>query len=87
MTTVRHAIKEHDVVELLEPIDKDETLTRDPGDPRGTGQWPAGTRGAVVSDYGDIKLIEISDPTNWGAALDFISVPESRLKLITKHSH
>jgi hypothetical protein len=86
MATLKHALAEHDFVELTEPIDKDETLTRDPGEPRGIGQWPAGTRGTVVSDYGDAKLVEISDHDNWGAALDYIVVPESRLKLITRHS-
>jgi hypothetical protein len=68
MATVKHAIGEHDYVELFDKI----------------GRWPAGIRGTVVSDYGDVKLVEISDTR--GVALDFIQVPESGLKLITKHS-
>jgi len=75
MTTVKHGIYELDVVELLDPVDKVEL----------EGQWPAGTRGTVVSERDDVKLVEISDPEAFGAALDFISVPESRLKLISKH--
>lgn len=70
MATVKHAISEHDHVALLDTV----------------GNWPAGTTGAVVSDYGDVKLVEISDPDDVGAALDFVQVPESRLRLITKHS-
>lgn len=45
MATVKHAIREHDVVELLDPI----------------GKWPAGGSGTVVSDYGAVKLVEIAD--------------------------
>jgi hypothetical protein len=70
MTTVRHAIKENDVVELREQ----------------EGKWPAGTIGAIVSDYGEVKLVEISDADNFGATLDLIQVAEPRLKLIAKHS-
>jgi hypothetical protein len=40
----------------------------------------------VVSDYGDVKLVEISDPDDFGAMLDLIQVPEQRLTLISKHS-
>ena len=68
MATVKQAIKEHDVIELLDSV----------------GGWPAGRVGAVVSDYGEIKLVEIADER--GVALDFIQVPEARLKLVTKHS-
>lgn len=68
MATVKHAIGEIDVVELLKPV----------------GKWPAGTRGAVVSDHGDVKLVEISD--DQGQMLDLISVAEPRLKLIAKYS-
>jgi hypothetical protein len=56
MATVRHQITEHDVVALREAIDA----------------WPAGTSGTVVSDYGETKLIEISDDS--GATLDLIDV-------------
>jgi hypothetical protein len=68
MATVKHAIGEIDVVELLKPV----------------GKWPAGTRGAVVSDHGDVKLVEIADEQ--GVMLDLISVAEPRLKLIAKYS-
>ncbi len=68
MTAVKHAIGEIDVVELLDSV----------------GKWPAGTEGTVVSDHGDIKLVEISDDR--GVMLDLISVPEPRLKLVIKYS-
>jgi hypothetical protein len=45
MSSVKHAIGEHDVVELRDDI----------------SEWAAGTSGTVVSDHGDSKLIEISD--------------------------
>lgn len=69
MATVKHAIGELDYVELRDAV----------------GSWPAGTRGTVVSDYGDAKQIEISEHEPPGAMLDLIQVPESRLKLISKH--
>lgn len=56
------------MIELLDPI----------------GRWPAGIIGAVVSDYGDVKLVEISAQD--GVALDFVQVPEAQLKLVAKHS-
>jgi hypothetical protein len=68
MATVEQAIKENDVVELLDPA----------------GRWPAGRVGAVVSDYGDVKLVEIADSR--GEMLDLIQVSEPRLKLVAKHS-
>jgi hypothetical protein len=46
MATVKHAIAEHDVVVLREPV----------------GTWPAGTTGAVVSAYDDTMLVEITGP-------------------------
>jgi hypothetical protein len=52
-------IGEIDVVAFIKAIDKDETLTRDPGEDRGIGQWPVGAKGTVVSDFGDHKMIEI----------------------------
>ena len=61
MATVRHHIAEHDVVALREPVDA----------------WPAGTSGTVVSDYGETKLIEISDDS--GATLDLIQAPLATL--------
>jgi hypothetical protein len=74
MATVKHAIGELDVVELLDPVEKVEL----------EGQWPAGTMGAVVSDHGELKLVEIADET--GEMLDLVSVRESRRKLVAKHS-
>jgi hypothetical protein len=68
MATVKQALHENDVVELLDSI----------------GQWPAGRLGAIVSDYGDVKLVEIADEK--GVMLDLIQVAEPRLKLISKHS-
>jgi hypothetical protein len=84
MATVKHAIGEHDVVALRQPVDKDEVLTRGPDEDRGIGKWPAGTEGTVVSDYGDHKLIEISDAQ--GVALDFLTVPVDDLDLVIKYS-
>jgi len=49
----------------------------------GVGRWPAGAKGTVVSDYGDAKLVELADKR--GVALDFIQVPESGLKLISRY--
>jgi hypothetical protein len=46
MATVKHAIAEHDVVVLREPV----------------GTWPAGTTGAVISAYDDTMLVEITGP-------------------------
>jgi hypothetical protein len=63
MATVKNVIGEHDVVALRDPV----------------ARWPAGTVGAVVSDYGDDKLIEITDDK--GVALDYIQVSAARLDL------
>jgi hypothetical protein len=46
MATVKHAISEHDVVILREPV----------------GAWPAGTTGAVISVYDNTLLVEITGP-------------------------
>jgi len=72
-TIVKHAIGEHDVVAFTEPIAKAES----------TGIWPAGTKGAVISDYGDHKLIDISNEQ--GETLDMPTVPVEKLALISKH--
>lgn len=69
MATVKHAIGELDVVELRDSV----------------GRWPAGTRGTVVSDYGRVKQVEISESEPPGAMLDLIQVPEPRLRLIADH--
>lgn len=69
MATVKHQISEHDAVALREAV----------------GRWDAGTEGAVVSDYGEVKLVEIADER--GVAIDYVQVPESGLRLLTRHSH
>jgi len=76
MPLVKQAIHENDVVELIDAVDKTQEA----------GHWPAGTRGTVVSEHDQHKLIEISDDDNYGQTLDYISETEDRLKLITKHS-
>lgn len=68
MAIVRHAINENDFIGLREAV----------------GRWPAGTTGTVVSDYGDVKLVEVSNER--GEMLDLIQVPEPRLNLLPKHS-
>jgi hypothetical protein len=73
-THVKQRIGEIDVVVLTEAIDKVD----------GTGRWPAGTTGTVVSDHGEVKLLEISDEQ--GQMRDLISVPVEKLKLVTKYS-
>lgn len=70
MATIKRTIGEIDVVELREPF----------------GKWPAGTTGTVVSDHGDVKLVEISEDQPPGAMLDLIYVAEASLKLVTKYS-
>jgi hypothetical protein len=75
-TTVKQTIGEHDVVAFTEMIAKAES----------TGTWPAGTEGTVVSDFGDHKMVEISDAENYGATLDMPIVPVEKLKLVEKHS-
>ena len=70
MATVKHAIAEHDFVALTGAI----------------GKWPAGTTGTVVSDYGDVKLVEIAEDRPPGQMLDLIQVPEAGMRLVTKHS-
>jgi hypothetical protein len=46
MASVKHAISEHDVVELRE----------------GVGGWPAGTMGTVISVYDGALLVEVTGP-------------------------
>lgn len=69
MATVKQMIEENDVVELLDAVDR----------------WSAGTDGTVVSERGELKLVEISDDR--GVTLDYVSVPEPRLKLVAKRGH
>jgi len=72
--SVKHAIGEHDVVAFIETIAKAES----------TGIWPTGTKGVVVSDFGDHKMIEIVGEN--GETLDMPIVPVDKLKFVTKHS-
>jgi hypothetical protein len=69
MATVKQAIRENDAVELLDPVAK-----VDAG-----GKWPAGTVGAVVSERGEWKLVEIANER--GVTLDYVSVSAARLAL------
>jgi hypothetical protein len=73
MPAVKHAIGEVDVVAFERPIEKVD----------GVGKWPTGTIGAVVSDYGDIKEVEIVNDR--GETLDLVMAPVERLKLVEKH--
>ncbi len=66
MAAVRRAIRAGDGVELIGAV----------------GRWPAGTSGTVISDYGNVKLVEIGD--GQGVALIYVSVPEPRLKLVDR---
>jgi Domain of unknown function (DUF4926) len=74
MTTVKQAIGEVDVVAFERPIKKVD----------GVGNWPTGTTGTVLSDYGDDKEVEISNDR--GETIDYVIVPVEQLKLITKYS-
>lgn len=40
---------------------------------------PAGTAGTVVSDYGDVVLVEVSSES--GNAMGFVQVPVAKLEL------
>lgn len=74
MATVKQTIGEHDYVAFTEAVDKFES----------TGTWPTGTRGTVVDDYGDHKMVEILN--NLGLTLDLLVVAEAKLKLIAKYT-
>jgi hypothetical protein len=63
MATIKHAIKEVDVVELLD----------------GVGKWPVGTVGTVVHDLGRWKQIEISDDRGVMLDLVSVLEPQLRL--------
>lgn len=69
MAITKQVIEEHDAIELLDPV----------------GRWPAGRIGAVVGDYGAVKLIEIANDR--GVMLDLIQVSEDRVRLIAKHGN
>ncbi len=64
MAMVKHQLVEHDVVAFREAV----------------SAWPPGTVGTVVSDYGDVKLVEVANPQ--GVALDFVQVPALQLDLL-----
>lgn len=68
MATVKQRIGEIDVVALVEAV----------------GGWPAGTEGTVVGDYGDEKMVEISNER--GETLDLPVVPVEKLRLVAKYS-
>jgi hypothetical protein len=67
MATIKQAIGEVDFVSFVEA----------------TGQWPAGTRGTVVIDFGEDKMVEISNER--GETLDLPIVHVDKLELISKH--
>jgi hypothetical protein len=75
MATTEQIIGEVDVVAFERPIKKVDG---------GLGNWPTGTMGTVVSDYGDHKEIEIVNEL--GETLDLVIVPVEQLKLVKKYS-
>lgn len=60
---VAHVIAEHDVVRFLKPL-------RD---------WPVGTVGTVVGNYGEVVLVEVANER--GESLDFVQVPVGQLEI------
>lgn len=60
---VVHAISEHSVVRFRDAVHG----------------WPIGTVGTVVSDYGEVVLVEVANET--GKALEFVQVPVALLEL------
>jgi hypothetical protein len=70
MSTAAQEIKEIDVVAFTEAVEG----------------WPAGTEGTVVGDFGEDKLVEISDDDNFGATLALPVVSVKKLKLVAKYS-
>lgn len=67
MPTVNQSIGEVDVVSFTEAING----------------WPSGTRGAVVHDFGEMKMVEISNDR--GETLDLPVVSVEKLRLESKH--
>ena len=63
MATVKHAIGEHDFVELLDAV----------------GSWLAETRGTVVDEHGEWKQIEISDDRGQMLDLISVAEPRLKL--------
>lgn len=70
MATVKQAIREHDVVELLDAVDAVDRA----------GVWPAGTLGTVLDQRGSSKLVEIADRR--GVTLDYLVIAADRLALV-----
>ena len=67
MATVKQSIGEVDVVSFAEAVNG----------------WPAGTRGAVVHDFGAMKMVEVSNER--GETLDLPVVSAEKLRLESKH--
>ena len=65
MESAKHGIEENDVVVLLERV----------------RNWPVGTKGTAVSIYDDAALVEVSEDTPPGRALDMFVVPADRLEV------
>jgi hypothetical protein len=63
MSTVKHAISEHDAVVLRNAV----------------GAWPSGTACTVISVYGEVVLVEITD--TGGRTLEEVQVPVSQLEV------
>ena len=63
MATVKQAIGEIDVVELLDQV----------------GKWPAGTRGTVVDESGEWKQLEIADAQGVMLDLISVAEPRLKL--------
>ena len=63
MATVKHAIGEIDVIELLDAV----------------GGWPAGTRGTVVDERGEWKQIEVSNDRGQTLDLISVAEPRLKL--------
>ena len=60
---VAHAIAENSIVRFRDAVHG----------------WPAGTVGTVVSDYGDVVLVEVASAA--GKALELVQVPVAQLEL------
>jgi hypothetical protein len=61
---VAHAISEHSVVRLREPVHG----------------WPVGTIGTVVSDYGEAMLVEVANETGKALEFVQVPVAKLELK-------
>lgn len=67
MSTTQAIVGEFDVVALVEAVDG----------------WPPGTKGAVIFDHPDFKLVEIAN--DLGETLDELAVSEDQLRLVGKY--